>query len=89
MSSDMMLIDDESNYEKNSEKCVFVDEASMGEPWNEFGKLIGQAGEINDQLIDRVKHWARVLTIHENASIEDIVTFLEAHKGKYIKTECW
>lgn len=89
MSADLMLVDENSNFEKNSEKCIFVDETSMGEPWHEFGKLISQSGKIDDKLIERVKHWAEVLTIHDNASIEKIVAFLEAHKGDYIQTECW
>lgn len=89
MSADLMLTSKDANFETNSEKCVFVDELSMGESHYEFSRLLRSAGEINDSLIEDVKRWNESLTKHPNMEIEKVVKWLQDHKGEYVSTEGW
>lgn len=89
MSANLMLVDKKCNYEKNSDKCVFVDELSMGESHYEFSRLLRSSNEITDQLIEDVKRWNESLTKHPSMDIEKVVDWLKAHKGQYIQTEGW
>jgi len=89
MSADLMLVDDDHNSEKGSGECVFVDETSMGQPWHEFAILLNGSSFIDDALIERVKHWANVLTVHKGMVLERVVDWLEKHKGGFIRMECW
>lgn len=89
MSADLMLISKDCNYEKNPDKCVFVDETSMGESHYEFSCLLRSANEITDQLIEDVKRWNEHLTKHPDMEIEKVIEWLKTHKGEFVCMEGW
>lgn len=92
MSADLMMVcvkRDEYFDGLNSKDCVCVDEMSMGEPWTEFGKIMQahEYSEIDDALIERVKHWHSVLT--QNCELDKVLKWLEDHKGEHLSFEGW
>lgn len=93
MSADLMLVSRSrgENFEGKSEKCVCVDETSMGSPHTEFGSLMAANSyrEIDDAFIDRVKHWYENIEHKDYINIEKVVSWLEEHKGESFETECW
>ncbi len=98
MSADMMLIcpKRDENYENNTDKCMCIDETSMGTPHTDFGKMVaGQfAGlfsgiTVDDDFIEKVKHWYSVLEHKDYVDLERLTTYLEEHKGESLAFECW
>jgi len=93
MSADLMLIcnKQDENYEGNHEKCVFIDETSMGCPWHDFGKIMQQYAyeTIDDKLIKKIKNLYQILEHHEGINIKEVIKWLKEHKGESIDMECW
>jgi hypothetical protein len=93
MSADMMLVCHEmgEDYAGDSDKCVFVDETSLGRPHTEFGVLITWIAYqvITEETVERVKYWYKYLNHKDYAHIEDIIEWLESHVGHRLDTECW
>ncbi len=95
----MMIIckEDNSNCEGNSDDAFFVDETSMGEPWNEFGKWFGErycrAPGIIEQLAGIREHDYIKLKDADYVAIKEAVTNMGLHEAlnkekllEYIKT---
>lgn len=87
MSADMMVVceEDNSTHEGNSELAFFVDETSMGEPWNEFGKwfqsrFCGAPGMF-EQLAGIKEHTFTLVTESDIVSIKHALEKMECHKS--------
>lgn len=93
MSADLMLVCKErgENFEGDIDKCVFVDETSMGDPWHDFGKLFQDYAwsTIDDKLIEKVEKLYEQLEHHEGCNIETVKNWLIEHKGVGLDFECW
>jgi hypothetical protein len=87
MSADMMIIceEDNSGYDGNSGLAFFVDETSMGDPWNEFGKwfqsrFCGAPG-LFEQLNGIKEHNFTEITGADVVAIEYALSHMECHKN--------
>jgi len=96
MSADLMLTCKKRGEfcDGDTEKCIIVDETSMGSPHTEFGMMIkAQAGfnmaEIDDKLIARIKHYYEVLEHKDYVKINEVIKWLEEHKGEELEWEQW
>lgn len=88
MSSDMMIIckEDGSEFEgARLENAFFVDECSMGDPWNEFGKWFGSrfcgAPGILEQMHGKKDHHYTKVTQADIAAVEKAFETMECHEG--------
>jgi hypothetical protein len=93
MSSDVMLIcpERDESFDKNHEACFYICEASAGEPWTEFGKMICSYGwtTIDDEFIARVKRWHGVLEGGGDVDLDALVAWLTERRGLTYRTENW
>lgn len=91
MSADLMLVSSKKNenFDNHHERCFCIDETSMGEPHTDFGLLLSHQCIIDDELIKKVKYWFEVLEHKEYIDLEELISWLENHKGEYVETECW
>lgn len=94
MSADMMVIceEDNSNYEGDTDKAVFIDETSMGDPWHDFGKwfqsrFCGAPGLL-EQLAGVQKRNYTVITGSDVVAVSDALDKMECHgdldKGNFV-----
>jgi len=87
MSADMMIIcdEDESAFDADgdSHDAFFIDETSMGEPWNEFGQWFQrrycQAPSMVEKLAGAAGHNYVELTESDKAAIQYALERLETH----------
>lgn len=86
MSADMMIIceEDNSSYDgKNHELALFVDETSMGEPWNEFGKWFQSrfcgAPDMFAQFDGIKEHGFTEITESDFVAVEHALSHMELH----------
>ena len=96
MSADLMLVSSKQNqnYKNNSEKCICIDETSMGDPHTDFGRMVVSRGGlfgniITDEFIEKVQEWFVKLEHKGYADIAEIVEWLKNHKGESLEWECW
>jgi len=93
MSADLMLICKKrgENFEDKSDKCICVDETSMGDPHTDFGKMIASYSynTIDDEFIEKVKDWFNKLEHKDYIELDKIIKWLEEHKGESLEYECW
>lgn len=96
MSADLMLISrkQNQNFENNPDRCVIIDETSMGCPHTDFGRMVvsnpGIFGNIiTDDFIKKIQEWYRKLEHKDYINIKTIVKWLKNHKGEPLEWECW
>ena len=87
MSADMMIIckEDNSGYEGNYQKAFFIDETSMGDPWNKFGKWFQEryckSPSIIEQMAGIKEHNFIKLTEADLDGIKKALNKTKCHKG--------
>ncbi len=86
MSADMMVIcqEDNSGYDGDSELAFFIDETSLGEPCNEFGKwfqsrFCGEPGLL-DKMAGIREHDYSLLTESDIVGIEHALQTMICHE---------
>lgn len=96
MSADLMLISTKQNenFENNRDRCVVIDETSMGDPHTDFGRILTGGGGvfgnvITDDLIKKTKEWFGKLEHKDYLDIDKIIEWMERHKDEPLETECW
>lgn len=93
MSADLMLVCHKRNeyYEGNNQACVIVDETSGGMAHTELGAIFQhlEHNPICDIIIARIKYLFPLLEKKSYVKLEDIMQWLEGHKGEKIALECW
>ena len=114
MSSDVMIVclEDESSYDvytrhsdpNKLERAVFIDEASMGEAWTEFGRWFQdrycRAPGLFEQLYGLTEHDYTLFTQADLDAVKTALETMEHHPeisladfkpfvGKHISTENW
>jgi len=100
MSSDMMIVckEDSSSYNgKHTDKAVFIDECSMGEPWHDFGKWFGYRWcgipSMGDQILGVHDSEYMEFTSEDYLAVEEAIKNKKCHKDmkkddvlKYLKS---
>ncbi|MCK5020822.1 MAG: hypothetical protein KAS32_27620 [Candidatus Peribacteraceae bacterium] len=87
MSADMMIIckEDNSNFEGDTDKALFVDETSMGCPWYEFGAWFQEryckAPSMLEQLHGVKKHNYIKLTDADLVAIKYALVEMPMHES--------
>lgn len=95
MSSDMMLVCRKRGEHFDGDKhaaCLFVTEASAGEPWTEFGKMLAanMPHRVTDEFIERALHWASVLEgMSDPGAADNLRDWLLARRDAEIDIELW
>lgn len=100
MSSDVMIVCKEigSHFEgDNYDDAIFVDEASMGCAWSEFGDWLtyylylkkGCCESLSGYEIEEIIRAVKTKSTHENLIEKEFIRKLNKLRGKKIFIECW
>ena len=87
MSSDMVIICEEDNSDHNGDTSLafFIDEASMGEPWHEFGRWFMSrfctAPSMFDQLAGIKDHDFTCVTQTDFFAVRHALKNMECHEN--------
>lgn len=98
MSSDVMIVCKEldTHFEgKNYEQAIFIDEASMGCAWSEFGKWLSEymlklrTKKLDGYDINEMIKAVKSKETHEGFSDKEFFKKVEELRDRKIFIECW